>query len=47
MLYVNWKKCSFMIDKLLFLGYVVSIDGTHVDVRQRFKLFVIGQRLKR
>ena len=25
------KKCSFLTDKLLFLGYMVSVDGIHVD----------------
>ena len=30
-LYINLKKCSFLTDKLLFLGYVVSTDGIHVD----------------
>ena len=30
-LYINLKKCSFMTDKLLFLGYVVSVDMIHVD----------------
>ena len=30
-LYINLKKCSFLTDKLLFLGYVVSADGLHVD----------------
>ena len=30
-LYINLKKCNFLIDKLLFLGYVVSVDGIHVD----------------
>ena len=30
-LYINFKKCSFLTDKLLFLGYVVSVDGIHVD----------------
>ena len=30
-LYINLKKCSFLIDKLLFLGYVVSAVGIHVD----------------
>ena len=30
-LYVNLKKCSFFIDKLLFLGYVVSVEGIHVN----------------
>ena len=29
-LYINLKKCSFLADKLLFLGYVVSVDGIHV-----------------
>ena len=30
-LYINLKKCSFLTDKLLFLGYVVSADGIHVN----------------
>ena len=30
-LYINLKKCIFLTDKLLFLGYVVSADGIHVD----------------
>ena len=30
-LYINLKKCSFLTDKLLFLGYVVSVDGIRVD----------------
>ena len=30
-LYINLKKCSFLTDKLLFLGYVGSADGIHVD----------------
>ena len=30
-LYINLKKCSFLTDKLLFLGYMVSVDGIHVD----------------
>ena len=29
-LYINLKKCSFLTDKLLFLRYVVSVDGLHV-----------------
>ena len=29
--YINLKKCSFLIDKFLFLGYVVSVDDIHVD----------------
>ena len=30
-LYINLKKCNFLTDKLLFLGYVVNADGIHVD----------------
>ena len=30
-LYINLKKCNFLTDKLLFLGYIVSMDGIHVD----------------
>jgi len=30
-LYVNLKKCSFMISNLMFLGFIVSADGIHVD----------------
>ena len=30
-LYINFKKCSFLIAKLLFLGYMVSVDRIHVD----------------
>ena len=30
-MYINLKKCSFLTDKLLFLEYVVSADGIHVD----------------
>ena len=30
-LYINLKKCSFLTNKLLFLGYVVSVDKIHVD----------------
>ena len=30
-LYINLKKCSFLTDKLMFLGYVVSADVIHVD----------------
>jgi hypothetical protein len=26
-LFINLKKCSFMMDQLLFLGFVVSADG--------------------
>jgi hypothetical protein len=30
-LYINLKKCSFMMNQLLFLGFVVSADGIRVD----------------
>ena len=30
-LYINIKKCSFMTTSLIFLGFVVSSQGIHVD----------------
>jgi len=30
-LYINLKKCSFMTTSLIFLGFVVSSQGIHVD----------------
>ena len=30
-LYANLKKCTFGVDKLVFLGFVVSSNGVHVD----------------
>lgn len=30
-LYINLKKCYFMIDRVLFFGYVVSVEGIHMD----------------
>ncbi|XP_039119369.1 uncharacterized mitochondrial protein AtMg00860-like [Dioscorea cayenensis subsp. rotundata] len=30
-LYINFKKCSFMGNKLLLLGYVIFTDGIQVD----------------
>ena len=30
-LYVNLKKCSFRIDKLLFLSFIVNAEGIQVD----------------
>ncbi|GJS80161.1 transposon ty3-I gag-pol polyprotein, partial [Tanacetum coccineum] len=30
-LFVNLKKCTFLTNKLLFLGYIMSSNGIHVD----------------
>ena len=30
-LFANLKKCTFCTDKLVFLGFVVSTQGIHVD----------------
>ncbi|GKC14282.1 transposon ty3-I gag-pol polyprotein [Tanacetum coccineum] len=30
-LFVNLKKYTFLTNKLLFIGYIVSLDGIHVD----------------
>ena len=30
-LYANMEKCTFGVDKLVFLGFVVSSKGDHVD----------------
>lgn len=30
-LYINLKKCNFMTTRLLFLGFVISGDGVHID----------------
>ena len=30
-LYANLKKCTFGVDKVVFLGFVVSSNGVHVD----------------
>ncbi|XP_020262255.1 uncharacterized protein LOC109838206 [Asparagus officinalis] len=30
-LYINLKKCNFMTSSLVFLGFVVSAEGIHVD----------------
>jgi hypothetical protein len=30
-MFINLKKCSFMMDQLLFLRFVVSADGIQVD----------------
>ena len=33
-LYANLKKCVFMTDSLIFLGYVVSSKGIKVDEKK-------------
>ena len=30
-LYANFKKCTFCLEKVVFLGYVVSAKGIEVD----------------
>ena len=40
-LYINLKKCSFLTDKLLFLGYVVFMDDIHVD---EDKVYAVRER---
>lgn len=30
-LYINLKKCYFMINRVVFLGYIVSAKGIHMD----------------
>lgn len=30
-IYREQEKCSFMVDKLVFLGYVVSVDQTKIE----------------
>ncbi|GJR45877.1 transposon ty3-I gag-pol polyprotein [Tanacetum coccineum] len=41
-LFVNLKKCTFLTNKLLFLGYIVSSDGIHVD---KTKVQIIKEKL--
>ncbi|PSR88443.1 Transposon Tf2-6 polyprotein [Actinidia chinensis var. chinensis] len=33
-LYVKFSKCEFWIDKVAFLGYVISAEGIHVDPKK-------------
>ena len=30
-LYINLKKCNFMTTSLIFLGFIISSQGIHVD----------------
>lgn len=30
-LYINLKKCNFLTSRLIFLGFVVSVEGIHID----------------
>ncbi|WVZ80689.1 hypothetical protein U9M48_028146 [Paspalum notatum var. saurae] len=45
-LFGNIKKCTFCTNRVSFLGYVVTPQGIEVD-KPRFKLFVVGLRLRR
>ena len=40
-LYANMKKCTFGVDKVVFLGFVVSSKGVHVD-ELRLKQLKLG-----
>lgn len=44
-LYINLKKCYFMTNRVVFLGYVVSAEGIHMD-DEKVKVFLIGLILK-
>ena len=33
-LYINMKKCEFLVDEILFLGFVVGNEGIKVDERK-------------
>jgi hypothetical protein len=33
-LYTNLKKCSFCVDKIVFLSYVISAKGIEVDKKK-------------
>ncbi|OWM91549.1 hypothetical protein CDL15_Pgr024873 [Punica granatum] len=37
-LIINLKKCNFMTSRLLFLGYIVSLEGIRVDEEKAEKL---------
>lgn len=41
-LYANLKKCTFGVTELIFLGFVVSVDGLKVD-EKRSRLFKTGR----
>ena len=44
-LYVNLKKCSFCMEKIVFLGFVISLHGIEVDV-EKVKAIQEWPRLK-
>ena len=45
-LFINFKKCSWMTEQLLVLGYVVSSEGILVD-EEKVKAFEIGLHRRR
>jgi len=44
-LYANMKKCTFCLDRVIFLGFVVSAQGIEVD-EEKTKAIRSGQHLK-
>lgn len=44
-MYLNLKKCSFMINSLVFLGFIVSSDGVKVDP-EKIKIIIEWPELK-
>ena len=44
-LYSNFKKCTFCLEKVVFLGYVVSAKGIEVD-EEKVKSIKSGLRLR-
>jgi len=40
-LYANLKKCAFCMEKIVFLGYVVSAQGIEMD-EEKVKAFFMG-----
>ena len=43
-LYAKFSKCEFWLDKVVFLGHVISAEGIYVDP-QKIKAVVIGNCL--
>jgi hypothetical protein len=34
-LYANLKKCAFCMQKIMFLGYVITAQGIEMDVEKK------------